>query len=329
VTDSPVSSFDTDISSDGKRIVFVSPRTFENGKLSYDIYSANIDGSDVQRLTNTADEAYPVFSPDDETIAFTSYRDGGNAEIYTMNADGSEETRLTNNAVTDDNPDYSPDGSRILFRSRRNETGSGPFQSDLFTMKADGSDVTEAFAPTPGTYEVRGVYAPDGESIAFLSAPNSADDLVFDAFTAPVGGSTRANVTNTPDINELHIDWQRLPGDVAKTCSVAYPNVRGGSSSDEMFDTGRLDDAISAGKGNDGLSAKSGSDCLLGQGGDDELAGGRGDDELFGGPGRDVLRAGGGVNTISCGRGRDVVRLPAGSRNRVAEDCEQVIEGGA
>ena len=48
----------------------------------------NADGTAQTRLTNNAaSDAYPVFSPDGQKIAFTSTRDG-NSEIYVMNADG-------------------------------------------------------------------------------------------------------------------------------------------------------------------------------------------------------------------------------------------------
>jgi len=36
-----------------------------------------------------------------------------------MNADGSNRVRLTHNMVIDENPDWSPDGSRIAFYSGR------------------------------------------------------------------------------------------------------------------------------------------------------------------------------------------------------------------
>ena len=49
-------------------------------------------------------------------IAFQSDRDG-NFEIYVMNADGSGQTRLTNNNAEDWEPNWSPDGTKIVFVS--------------------------------------------------------------------------------------------------------------------------------------------------------------------------------------------------------------------
>jgi Tol biopolymer transport system component len=63
-----------------------------------DIYSINLDGSNLRNLTNTGTDWYPRF--DGSTLIFNSYRDG-NAEIYAMNADGTGVRRLTTNTVYD------------------------------------------------------------------------------------------------------------------------------------------------------------------------------------------------------------------------------------
>ena len=55
----------------------------------------DIDGRNLQKLTNTGSDYYPSWSPDGERITFMSYRDG-NSEIYVMEADGRNPQNLTN-----------------------------------------------------------------------------------------------------------------------------------------------------------------------------------------------------------------------------------------
>ena len=84
--------------------------------------------------TPTPKHTNPLLGSD--RIAFTSRRDG-NREIYVTNADGSGQTRLTDNPYSDQDPSWSPDGTKIAFVSER--LGAG---TDIYVMNADGSDQT-------------------------------------------------------------------------------------------------------------------------------------------------------------------------------------------
>jgi dipeptidyl aminopeptidase/acylaminoacyl peptidase len=53
-----------------------------------------------------------------------------------MNADGSNLVRLTNNSADDEDPNWSPDGTKIAFISMRD----GHYE--IYTMNADGSNQT-------------------------------------------------------------------------------------------------------------------------------------------------------------------------------------------
>jgi TolB protein len=76
-------------SPDGQKIAFMSLR---DG--NWEIYVMNIDGSEVERLTNNGDtDGLPIWSPDGQTIAFASDRDGEWA-IWAMNPDGSDQRML-------------------------------------------------------------------------------------------------------------------------------------------------------------------------------------------------------------------------------------------
>ncbi len=130
---------------DGKQIVFWSSRNFcspdaERGFGNFELFIVNADGTDLRSLNTLSNSGSPSVSPDGKTIAFSTDRDDhhtdgpGTSDIWTMNIDGSNQTRITTHSGDDLTPDWSPDGSRIVFRSDRDGGG-------LFTMKADGSDV--------------------------------------------------------------------------------------------------------------------------------------------------------------------------------------------
>lgn len=57
-------------------------------------------------------------------------------EIFVMNLDNGEIVRLTNNDASDEEPEWSPDGYRVLFDSTRDGGGH-----DLYVMDANGSSV--------------------------------------------------------------------------------------------------------------------------------------------------------------------------------------------
>jgi Tol biopolymer transport system component len=104
------------------------------------------------------------------TIAFVTNRDG-NEEIYLMNGDGSEQLNITNNEAADSEPWWSPDASRLIFKSFR----TGP--ANIFVMSPDGSDVrqlTDSSAVEGGAH-----WSPDGSRIAFYSFRREREGLMW------------------------------------------------------------------------------------------------------------------------------------------------------
>lgn len=92
-------------------------------------------------------------------IVFLSFRDG-NREIYIINTDGTDPRNLTNHPGVDENPDVSPDGTKIVWASDRDEG-----RLYLYVMDIDGSNVRRLTFGPGGDNSPR--WSRDGTRIAF------------------------------------------------------------------------------------------------------------------------------------------------------------------
>ncbi|MDX6558288.1 MAG: hypothetical protein QOF72_1337, partial [Blastocatellia bacterium] len=120
---------------------------------TFDIFTANPDGSDLKQLTNAPGyDAETTITRDGKKLVFTSKRDG-DLDIYTMDADGRNVKRLTNEVGYDGGPFWSYDGKQIVYRAYHPATEKDkadylallkqnlirPTVLDIWVMNADGS----------------------------------------------------------------------------------------------------------------------------------------------------------------------------------------------
>ena len=174
---------------------------------SFDIFSANADGSEVAQLTFSEKyDAEATVSPKEDKIIFTSTRDG-DPELYVMDIDGSNQTRLTFEKGYDGGAFFSQDGSKIVFRASRPKTeteladyeelaNNGLFRPsilEIYVMNSDGSDIQQitnfgkaSFAP---------FFHPDGKRIIFSSNVNSKNGRNFDLYMINIDGTGLEQIT--------------------------------------------------------------------------------------------------------------------------------------
>jgi len=128
-------------------------------------------------------------------------------EIYSVNADGSNQTRLTNNPRIDTSPEWSPDSTRIVFRSVRDGN------VNVYAMNADGSSQTRLTNFMDGFDTVSPMFSPDGTRIIFSYGYTFADELLSaQIYVMNADGSNLLELTNTAaNVYESQADWQVLP----------------------------------------------------------------------------------------------------------------------
>lgn len=127
-----------------------------------DIWTANLDGTNVRRLTSHPGvESGPHFSPDGSLIAFTGNYDG-NTDVFVVPSSGGVPKRLTYHPNADTALGFTADGSAVLFSSPREVYTRRYLQ--LYTVPVTGGLATKL--PIP--HASKAVFSPDGKKMVYL-----------------------------------------------------------------------------------------------------------------------------------------------------------------
>ena len=182
-----------------------------------------------------------AMSPDGRELAYSYI--GGPENIYLVSSDGGEAVELVVREQRDFRPEWSPDGSHLVFTSvvdgvhvmmrvdpdgknlrpiSEVEDAAGdpdyspdgrsllyftdePLPRDLFVRDVETGNVI-ALTNTPNFEEVSPRWAPDGRRIVFVGT-ESTEGAEGDIWILDSATGNRHNLTSTQDVGEFHPDW--------------------------------------------------------------------------------------------------------------------------
>jgi Tol biopolymer transport system component len=135
-------------SPDGQLIVFTAQRAGGD----HDLYTIEMDGGNLQRLTTANSHIRPRWSPDGSRIVFYWQQTTANGpccgRIGIMNADGTDYRVLATSSLQDGEPAWSPDGSQIAFTAHFSMAGTLMAMSEIAIINADGTGLRRLGAAT-------------------------------------------------------------------------------------------------------------------------------------------------------------------------------------
>jgi len=173
----------------------------------YDIFRANVDGSDLEQLTNSPNyDAEATVAFDGSKIVYTSMV-SGDLEVWTMNTDGSDKQQLTHRLGYDGGAFFNATADKIVWRVYHPETPEEiadyqslladnsirPMALQLWTMDVDGSNkkqITNNGSANFGPY-----FFPSGDRLIFSSNLHDPKGRDFDLYAINIDGTNLERIS--------------------------------------------------------------------------------------------------------------------------------------
>ena len=194
------------MSPDGKLVAYSSDRA---GEGSFDIWVQQVAGGDPVRLTKGLGNCYEaVFSPDGSQLVFRCDSAGGG--VYTVATLGGAPRRVADGQ----DPQFSPDGSRIAYLPNGEYAGQGT-DAAILIIPAQGGAPKEVKAK--GRIYGRPVWTADGKGFLFMGSGMSPPRGLDWQYLSE-DGKTQRLLGAWPHILEVSptgaVPWSRLGKDI-------------------------------------------------------------------------------------------------------------------
>jgi Tol biopolymer transport system component len=130
------------------------------------------DVENVRQLTEMSGSnmAHPSWSSNGEQIVFASNQDG-DEELYIVGSNGGRVEQLTDNDAIDTSPEFSPDGSLIVYTSDADSPGF----TEVYTYAAENGAIARLTDDSGNNYAPS--WSPDGSRIAYVSDKSGDGDI--------------------------------------------------------------------------------------------------------------------------------------------------------
>ena len=171
-----------------------------------------ITADDLEQLTsNSATDIQATWAPDCSRIAFASNRPGfsPNYDIYMMNPDGTGVVTVVDSPGVDMHPNWSPDGTRLVFSHGHNhwEPGPGPGggrwvkdgEVELYVVNVDGTGLRRLTTVPAAVAD----WSPDGRRILFGGTQEEGKGEIY---VVNADGTGLRQLTNNP-AQDGHAKW--------------------------------------------------------------------------------------------------------------------------
>jgi TolB protein len=141
-------------------------------------------------LAPSASPSARAFSGLNGRIVYARAFNGGHA-IFSINPNGANRKQLTSTGADDLSPEWSPNGTRIVFQ-RLQGGREFPNDADVYVMNADGTGAREL--TFSNAFDGDPTWSPDGKRIAFESQRDGNSEI----YSMNVDGSGTRRLTTSP-----------------------------------------------------------------------------------------------------------------------------------